>query len=136
MQDRSLRMQKQDGQDQLNGKGKSSSQETIVSDEAALDQRHYEKVASKLVGNILHLHGRIWLKINLRKAGYVLYLTSEKLNCDFNGCTISSKCPVPFRRSYESHSKKSLLWIFVLPAWLFCNLQNHRMADKVLLPPL
>ena len=36
-------MQKQDGQDQLNGKGKSSSQETIVLDEAALDQKHYEK---------------------------------------------------------------------------------------------
>ena len=43
LQDCSLRVQKQDGHDQLNGKVESSSQETIVSDEAALDQRHYEK---------------------------------------------------------------------------------------------
>ena len=43
-------MQKQDGHDQLNGKGKSASQETIVSDEAALGQRHYKK---KLLPNLL-----------------------------------------------------------------------------------
>ena len=36
-------MQKQDDHDQMNGKGKSSSQETIVTDEAALDQTHSEK---------------------------------------------------------------------------------------------
>ena len=47
LQDCSLRMRKQDGEDQLNGKGKSFSQDTIVSEEAALDQRHYEKSCFK-----------------------------------------------------------------------------------------
>ena len=75
-------MQKQDGCKQVKRKGKSCLQETIILDETVQDKERetVEKAAPKLVGNILHLHRRNWLKINWRTAGYLFYLISKKLN--------------------------------------------------------
>ena len=58
-----------------------------------------EKAAPKLVGNISHLHWRIWLKIDWRKAGYFFYLISKKLNWDFDILIILWQCPVLLLRS-------------------------------------
>ena len=69
------------GYEQVKGKVKSYLQETIISDGTVQDERGtMEKAAPKLVGNILHLQRRNWLKINWRKAGYLFYLMSKKLN--------------------------------------------------------
>ena len=74
-------MQKQDGCEQVKGKVKSCLQETIILDKTVKDE---ETLWKKLLPNLLvtfYIYSdKIGKKINWRKAGYLFYLMSEKLN--------------------------------------------------------
>ena len=98
-----------------------------------------EKAAPKLVGNILHLHGRNWLKINWRKARYLFYFTLKKLTETwiFQPLFGSVQCCSYTVVSSEIHSNlpKEVTSIDLHLACMAVQNQSHIIVDKVLSLP-